>query len=68
MAVPESWIGASLRDLALPRRHGISVVAVHDILTNRFQPVLDPDALLKESDTLIGAGPDKMLNRASRLR
>lgn len=68
MAVPESWIGSSLRDLALPRRHGISVVAVHDILTNRFQPVLDPDSLLKESDTLIVAGTDKMLNRASRLR
>jgi len=68
MAVPESWIGVSLRELGLPRRHGISVVAVHDVLTNRLQPVLDPDAPLKESDTLIVAGTDEMLTRASRVR
>ncbi|UCF68321.1 MAG: TrkA family potassium uptake protein [Acidobacteriota bacterium] len=68
MAVPESWIGKSLRELELPRRHGISVVAVHDVLTNRFQPVLDPDAPLKDSDTLIVAGTDAKLNRASRLK
>ncbi len=68
MAVPETWIGMSLRELELPRRHGISVVAVHDVLTNRFQPVLDPDAPLKDSDTLIVAGTDEKLNRASRLK
>lgn len=68
MAVPESWIGMSLRELELPRRYGISVVAVHDVLTNRFQPVLDPDAPLKDSDTLIVAGTDDKLNRASRLK
>lgn len=68
MAVPEAWVGKALRELQLPRRHGISVVAVHDVLADRMQPVPDPDAPLKESDTLIVAGSDQSLARAAKLK
>lgn len=68
MAVPEGWVGQSLRDLQLPRRHGISVVAVHDMLSDRMQPVPDPDAPLKESDTLLVAGTEGSLAKAAKLR
>lgn len=61
MAVPSEWVGETLRDLQLPRRHGISVVAVHDVLMDEIQPVPDPDAPLKESDTLLVAGRDENL-------
>lgn len=61
MAVPNAWVGRSLRDLMLPRRHGISVVAVHDFLSDEIDSVPDPDAPLKESDTLLVAGPDEKL-------
>lgn len=67
MAVPERWVSQCLRDLELPRKHGISVVAVHDMLTDRIQPVPDPDAPLKESDTLIVAGTNESLARAAKL-
>lgn len=67
MAVPEPWVGKALRELQLPRRHGISVVAVHDILSDHMQPVPDPDAPLKESDTLIVAGTDESLARAAQI-
>ncbi len=63
MAVPSAWVGQTLRDLQLPRRHGISVVAVHDVLMDEIQPVPDPDAPLKESDTLLVAGTDENLER-----
>jgi trk system potassium uptake protein TrkA len=68
MAVPNAWVGQSLRDLQLPRRHGISVVAVHDVLMDRIQPVPDPDAPLKESDTLLVAGRDESLAKAANLK
>lgn len=61
MAVPSAWVGETLRDLQLPRRHGISVVAVHDVLMDEIQPVPDPDAPLKDSDTLLVAGRDDNL-------
>jgi trk/ktr system potassium uptake protein len=65
MAVPARWVGRSLRDLQLPRQHGVSVVAVHDILMDQIQPVPDPDAPLKESDTLLVAGTDENLRQAA---
>jgi trk system potassium uptake protein TrkA len=68
MAVPNRWVGKSLRELALPRKHGISVVAVHDVLLDRVQAVPDPDAMLKESDTLLVAGADTSLAKAARLK
>lgn len=56
MAVPEEWLGKSLRELELPRRHNVSVVAVRDYLADRMEPIPDPDALLKDSDTLLVTG------------
>lgn len=68
MAVPEDWIGQSLRKLMLPRRFRISVVAVHDMLHDQIIPVPDPDSPLKESDTLLISGHDKDLARAARVK
>ena len=68
MAVPEGWIGRSLRELALPRSYRIAVVAVHDVLRDEMIPVPDPDEPLKESDTLLVSGKDKDLARAARVR
>lgn len=68
MAVPESWVGMCLRDLELPRRYGISVIAVHDVLTDAMIPTPDPDAPLKESDTLLVAGRDQDLAKAAAQR
>jgi trk system potassium uptake protein len=68
MAVPESWIGRTLRELALPRRYRVQVIAVHDVLRDEMIPVPAPDAKLKDSDTLLVAGTDEDLARASKVR
>jgi len=67
MAVPDPWVGQSLRDLQLPRLYRISVIALHDVLTDDIIPVPDPDAPLKESDTLLVAGRDEDLARVARV-
>jgi len=66
MAVPSSWVGRSLRELELPSRHGLSVVAVHDVLMDEIRPAPDPDAPLKESDTLLLVGRDEDLAKTAR--
>lgn len=66
LAVPERWIGRTLRELELPRRRGVNVLAVHDVLNDRITAVPDPDAPLKESDTIIVAGADEDLERVTR--
>lgn len=63
LAVPDDWIGRSLRDLELPRAHRVSVLALHDVLKDEFTPVPDPDAPLKESDTIFVAGADEDLEK-----
>jgi trk system potassium uptake protein len=68
MAVPESWIGMSLRELELPRKYRISVVAVHDVLQDEMVPVPDPDSLLKDSDTLLVSGKDEDLASAAQVQ
>jgi trk system potassium uptake protein len=65
MAVPPSWIGRSLRSLELPRKFRISVIAVHDMLKDEMTPIPNPDAPLKDSDTLLVAGRDEDLARAA---
>jgi trk system potassium uptake protein TrkA len=67
MAVPQSWIGQSLRELELPIRYRISVIAVHDILRDEMIPIPDPDAMLKDSDTLLIAGKDEDLEEAAKV-
>ena len=68
MAVPERWIGRTLRELALPHRYRISVIAVHDVLRDEMIPIPDPDARLKDSDTLLVAGKDKDLEAAAGVK
>lgn len=66
LAVPDVWIGRSLRELELPRRHKVNVMAVHDMLNDEMIPVPDPDAALKESDTILVAGADQDLEKLVR--
>ena len=65
MAVPRAWIGKNLRQLKLPQRFRISIVAVHDVLTDRILPP-PADAPLKDSDTLLVAGDDEDLAKAAK--
>lgn len=65
MGVPEAWTGKTLRELELRQKYGITVVAVHDILTDKMSASTNPDAALKESDTLLVAGNDEDLATAA---
>lgn len=67
MAIPSEWIGECLRDLKLRERFRISVVGIHDVLTDTVVPAPDPDAPLKDSDTLLVAGTDEDLATAAKL-
>lgn len=67
MAVPDEWSSKTLRELSLRVRYGITVVALHDVLTDQIIASPDPDAPLKDSDTLLVTGRDADLARAARL-
>jgi trk system potassium uptake protein TrkA len=67
MGVPDSWVGRTIRELQLRQQFGITVVALHDILTDNMSVSPDPDHLLKDSDTLLIAGSETALEKLSRM-
>jgi trk system potassium uptake protein len=67
MAVPESWHGKTLRDLELPKKLGVQVVAVHDMLLDEMNAVPNPDRPLTASDALFVAGDPAVLARIAKL-
>lgn len=68
MGVPESWNGKSIRELELRQNYDITVVALHDVLTDKITATPDPDYRLKESDALLVAGEDAALQKAARVK
>jgi trk system potassium uptake protein TrkA len=68
IAVPKEWIGKTLRQLALPAKYKIVIVAIHDFLRDELIPVPDPDEPLKDSDTLLLAGTIDQLGKLSHLK
>lgn len=61
LAIPDGWLGKSLRELALPTTYGIQIVALHDLLAGSVEVVPDPDRSLRESDVAIVAGRDEAI-------
>lgn len=72
LAIPDEWLGRTLRQLGLPRRYGIQVVALHDVLTGDLDVVPDPDQPLEESDVAIVVGADEniatLVEQGGRIR
>lgn len=67
MAVPNAWKGKTLRNLQLRPKFNVSVIAVHDVLTDIMYPVPDPDSPLKDSDTLLITGTTDNLDRVAAI-
>lgn len=68
MVVPDAWEGKTLRELKLRMQYKISVVGIHDVLTDTMAVPPDPDAVLKQSDTLVLAGKEEALQRVAKLK
>ncbi len=67
MGIPESWTGQSIGDLHVRQTHNVTIIAIHDILTDQFFDTPGPDYRLKESDTLFVAGANSALAKIATL-
>jgi trk system potassium uptake protein len=67
MGVPDSWCGKSIGELQIRKEHEITILAIHDILTDRFQATPGPDYRLKDSDTIYVAGTTESLMRIAAI-
>lgn len=68
MGVPSVWTGKTLRGLNLRQNYDVTIVAVHNMLTDTISATPDPDRPLSDSDTLMVAGMEPALERVAKLK
>lgn len=56
LAPPSSFIGKSLAELALPQRFNIQVIAIKELIPERFSVIPKGEFVIKDSDILVVLG------------
>lgn len=64
IAVPRSWIGKSLRENDIRRRHGVNVLAIRS--GGKLDPMPDADDVFREDDHVFVMGEESTLLKLSR--
>ncbi|GBC63987.1 TrkA family potassium uptake protein [Desulfonema ishimotonii] len=63
LAPPRDFIGKTLKDLNLINRYGVQVVAIKELVPERFQMIPTGQFMLKDSDIMIILGPNDALDK-----
>ncbi len=63
IAPPSSFIGKSLAELALPQRFNIQVIAVKELIPERFSVIPKGEFIIKDSDILVVLGKGININK-----
>ena len=63
MAPPASFLGRSIGDLQLRKKHNIGVIASRDVLTDQIQMIPAADFVIKDSDILVVIGKEKDIQK-----
>lgn len=61
---PKKFIGRTLADLDLRKKHEVTVIAIKDILTDQFFPAPPPTYVIKDSDVLILIGKTENIDKS----
>jgi trk system potassium uptake protein TrkA len=68
VAPPAPFTGQSLRDLALRQRYGVNIIAIKELVPERFVMVPPADFVVKDSDLLIMIGKESDLKKIKELK
>jgi trk system potassium uptake protein TrkA len=63
IAPPNDFVGKTLAQLALPQRYSVQVIAVRELIPERFTIVPKGDFIVKDSDILVVIGKENNINR-----
>jgi trk system potassium uptake protein TrkA len=59
IAPPSSFLGKTIGDLQLRKKHHIGVIASRDVLTDQIQMIPSADFVIKDSDILVVIGKEQ---------
>ena len=63
IAPPLSFLGKTIREVQLRKKHRINVIASRDVLTDQIQMVPSADFVIKDSDILVVIGKEQDINK-----
>jgi trk system potassium uptake protein len=65
LAPPQAFIGRSLAELDLRKKHNIQVIAIRDVLADKLQLVPRAGSVIKDSDVLVVVGREDDIRKLS---
>jgi trk system potassium uptake protein TrkA len=65
---PPSFIGKSLKDLDLRKRYEVNIIAIKELVPERFVMVPDADFVIKDSDILVMIGKETDIYKIRELK
>jgi len=68
LAVPNSFIGKSIKELQLRYKYEVQVVAVKEVIPERITSMPKPEFIIKDSDILVIMGSDEDLEKVTAIR
>jgi trk system potassium uptake protein TrkA len=63
IAPPPSFVGKTIGDIQLRKKHNIGVIATRDVLTDQVQMIPSADFMIKDSDILVVIGKEQDINK-----
>lgn len=63
IAPPSSFLGKTIGDLQLRKKHHIGVIASRDVLTDQIQMIPSADFVIKDSDILVVIGKEQDIQK-----
>ncbi|MDO8955647.1 MAG: TrkA family potassium uptake protein [Deltaproteobacteria bacterium] len=63
IAPPPSFVGKTIGDIQLRKKHHIGVIAIRDVLTDQVQMIPSADFMIKDSDILVVIGKEEDIRK-----
>jgi len=63
IAPPPSFVGKTIGDIQLRKKHHIGVIAIRDVLTDEVQMIPSADFMIKDSDILVVIGKEEDIRK-----
>jgi len=63
IAPPPSFVGKTIGDIQLRKKHHIGVIATRDVLTDQVQMIPSADFMIKDSDILVVIGKEEDIRK-----
>jgi trk system potassium uptake protein TrkA len=64
--VPKKWVGYSIKELEIRKKHSVNVIATCDSSNNNFEIFTDPDRIFRENEKIVIVGNNSDIEKLTK--